>query len=251
MSTVIFSRICALGRTYDLFPVSELPRDSEPYLDRRDSEVDTAFLLPCESADAEIVVVGEDTPSASASLAAAMFLCLVRGLPLDETDILSRGKIYKVTYDEKNDEFCVLVQKCKLLLSNIAISVNGIPLSVDIIGYGDERLSVSECSDAEHFSVESLRRIYTELRSNGTSGALAFSISGTQALARGFFPYSTRERTLEIACAVASMPSARRAGDLLKIQVGDTSLYCRQCGQSVAISGERIAPLTLAAPDIF
>lgn len=248
---MIFSRICALGTTYDIFPVSELPSDTERYKDERDGSVVLAFLLPSADADAEVIVPGATAPSPSAALAASLFLGRVRGLPLDEYDLLSSGKIYRVRYDSENDNYCVLMPKCKLLSSNTRIFVNEMPLLVSLMQNESELISVSECSDAEHFTDLSLRRIYTELRPHKTSGAVAFSISEDGVMARGFFPQMNPERVIDVAVAVASILRVGTARASLLVHLRDSTLVCRAQGQYLSVCGENIAPLTFSAPDIL
>ena len=87
---MLFSRIRALGISFDVFPVSNMPREPHRYRDATGSAT-TVFLLPSIECDARIVMLEEDgdyvADRIAASVAAAVFLFAVRGLPLDEISV--------------------------------------------------------------------------------------------------------------------------------------------------------------------
>lgn len=237
--------------TYDVFAVSEIPQDVYAYADARDSRVRVAFILPSERADACVFVPDLTRPSPSAVLCAAMFMRGVRGLPLDEVEIESCGKIYRIKYDHKSGKYYILMPKCKLLSSNINIFVNEIPLSVSLVECRDGLVSVNKCDDVEHFSISSLRRIYTEMRPYMTLGAVAYSVRNGQVLSCGFFPVSDIDSAVHIAQCVCTAAGITAPPFTTHVSVDGILVTCEHIDGLLAVSSDYVAPLTLVAPDIF
>ena len=184
-------------------------------------------------------------------MCAAIFMRVVRGLPLDEMEIDSCGKIYKVLCDKDEQKFRILMPKCKLLSSNITVSVDKMPILVSLIKIRDEIFSVTECSDSKYFSHSSLKRIYNEMRSFNVSGVVAFSVSGESIGARGFFPCDSDDRTIDTALCAAFMAERYSTYRSIRVTVADTAVICEDFPLYTAVSGDYVAQRALVSLDIF
>ena len=243
---IIFSRICALSRTYDVFAVSRLPREMSAFADLRDESISSVFLLPSICADARVASDGEsDMPSLA--LAAATFLTSVRGLPLDETEIETDGGIFKVERDVSSGKYGILLPKCKVIFTNKEMIVDKMPIKTSVVRALGNRICVSECADYEHFDHSSLARIALEC---DAVGAVAYSrvSEGIVARHRLFDP-----TVGAVGCAMAA---ARALG--LGISISDVYLTLngatftlRDRRDGIFISCNDPRPMTFVAPDIF
>lgn len=251
MPAIIFSRICALSVTYDVFAVSNLPTDMSIYADSRDPSVRTAFLLPSRIADARVALYGDASTPASLALAAGEFMVNVRGLPLSDVEIELSDKIYKVISDGKNGKCAVLVPKCKLIYANKDEKIDNVTICVSKIATCDGAVFVCECSDFSHFEDNLLLRVALELSDSTPYGAVAFSrCEGGISLKYRFTSPKTD------APLIAALAASRAAGlgtvsSFMSAWVGDIRFALSDACSQVCVSANDPPPLTFIAPDNF
>ncbi len=249
--TIIFSRICSLGVTYDIFPMSEPPICADVYDDVRDPNVHTVFLLPSLTADAEVLSCESDKPSPSAAMAGAIFLTFVRGLPLSDVEIESGGKIFKIFLDKNSESTTLFLPKCKLLCSNKEIFVDKTRIFISEAKLNGEIIPVVKCDDAALFSDENLKKLALLVSDTAPIGAVAYSLCGNAAAARAKFTNSKPDIPLICAMAVAR---AQGVGTLMKnitVEYGESEIIVSSAGDNYAISTQKPKYFTFSAPDIL
>lgn len=156
---MLFSRIKALGISFDVFPVSIMPKEPDRYRDDTGSAV-TVFLLPSIECDARIVMLDEDgacvADRLAASLAATAFLVAERGLPLDEVSIETESKNTDIEIAEKGKKYYIKLPKCKLLCSNKEKKSEKTEIIFSDILVFDRRVRTVICDDVAFFSKENM-----------------------------------------------------------------------------------------------
>ncbi|MBQ7386949.1 MAG: hypothetical protein IJW03_02155 [Clostridia bacterium] len=248
---IIFSRICSLGVTYDVFPMSEPPICADSYYDTRDPSAHTVFLLPTLAADASVVSYQSGIPSPSAALAGAVFLAFVRGLPLSDSEIESGGKIFKMHINQKTKNIKIFLPKCKLLCANREIFIDNTRIFVSEAEYEEMKIPVVKCADATSFSDENLAAIALELSDTTPIGAIAYSIFDDRAIARARFTNKHTDSPLITAMTVARCAGVGTILKSLTVECSDTEILVESVGSSFAVSSKETRYLTLGAPDIL
>ncbi len=248
---IIFSRICSLGVSYDVFPISEPPISPDAYYDKRDPMSHSIFLLPSLSADAAVLSFEHDTPSPSMALAGAVFLAFVRGLPLASMEIESRGKIYKISCDTKTKNIRVFLPKCKLICSNKEIFVDKTKISISETELDGARLPIVKCTDATAFSEEMLARLSLDTASATPVGAVAYSLAETHAVARARLTHECLDAPAAVATAVARCEGVGTILPCFNVEYCGSLITVESVGSLFALSTPSVRHFTFSAPDIF
>ena len=156
---MLFSRIRALGISFDVFPVSNMPREPHRYRDATGSAT-TVFLLPSIECDARIVMLEEDgdyvADRIAASVAAAVFLFAVRGLPLDEISVETDKGREDIEIAENGKKYYIRLPKCKLLCSNETKNIQKTEITFSDILVFDRRVRTVICDDVAFFLRENM-----------------------------------------------------------------------------------------------
>ena len=247
-----------MGDTYDVFGLSTLPEDIGAYTDARDADVTTLFLLPSLLCDCEAVCFDYrakrcDFPSAA--VAAAIFLVRVRGLPLDECEVLCGGEIYTVTFDENGGKCEILLKKCKEMYE---ISP-GLYRNVEVKRWkaidGQGEVLMLPTADATEINSDSLR-----LACLPESGAIrmvvALSIDGGEICVRdlpvGEAPGQACRAVVTAATYAMRFRGVSGAVHLLASDCRDgaaVSFYARSRPGGISICADGPPPAVLYAPD--
>ena len=251
MPAIIFSRIYALGATYDVFPMSEPPKCAESFCDFRDASAETLFLLPSMSADASVVSYKNTAPSPSAALVGAVFLIFVRGLPLEETEIECGGEIFKISRVENSEKLSIFLPKCKQKCANKSVFADKMQFFISETEYLSKRILALKCDDPTHFEDAALSRIMLCDADFAPDGAVAYSISSGKVEARAKFINQAPDNLLCSAIAAARAAGVGTLVDKIDVKISNVELSVEsRCG-SLCITLPAPHSLTLAAPDIL
>ena len=251
MPAIIFSRIYLLGMTFDVFAVSEMPKNPESFCDLRDGDTETLFLLPSLDADAVVVSCKNSSPSPTAASAAATFLTLVRGLPMDEVRIESCGEFFDISFNKTNGTFDVLLNKCKQLLSKTSVCIDKMEFLVFECECLGSRVLTLKCNDVSCFDDSALSRIMLEYGDSLPCGAVAYSLLENRAVARARFINQSADNTLRAALSVARSVGVGTLLDRLELKASDIELSVTGIANRFALTFPSPRHFTLAAPDIL
>ena len=251
MPAIIFSRIYLFGMAFDVFAVSEMPKKSESFCDLRDGTAETLFLLPSLDADALVVSYKNPATSPTAAVAAATFLTLVRGLPMDEVRIESCGEFFDVSFGKTDRIFGILLDKCKQLLSKTTILIDEMKFLVSEYECLGDRILTVKCSDATCFDDSALSRIMLEYGDSLPCGAVAYSLLENRAVARARFINSSADNMLRAALSVARESGVGTLFDRLDMKISDIPISVSCLGNRFVVTFPSPRHFTLAAPDIL
>ena len=251
MPAIIFSRIYLFGAVFDIFAVSEMPKNPESFCDLRDGTAKTLFLLPSLDADALVVSYKNPATSPTAAVAAAAFLTLVRGLPMDEVRVESHGKFFDVSFCKVNGTFSISLDKCKQLLSKSAVLVDKMKFSVSEYECLSDRILTVKCSDATCFDESALSRIMLEYGHSLPCGAVAYSLLENRVIARAKFINFDSDNIVRAALSVARDSGVGTLFDRLDMEISDTTLSVSCLGNRFVVTFPSPKHFTLAAPDIL
>ncbi len=112
---------------------------------------------------------------AAPALAAACFILVVRGLPLDELSVETPVGKFEVLYSKKEEKCGILLPECKLLCSNKAAICSATELFFSEVLTDSGIVRVFECDDCTRFSNESLARLSIGDDGENISASVAFS----------------------------------------------------------------------------
>ncbi len=249
---ILFCRISSLGETFDIFPLASLPKNVEKYIDNR-SGVEALFLLPAKQGDAAVFhALKKENPkllSAPSALAAAKFLTKVRGLPLDELEIVCEGDVFHVI--NTNDvsriwlpafSVCEIGKLKKLPSGEVKMGTVRTPI-------GKIRLVFS--SSARSFSLSALPSLTLSEEGEEIIGALAFSFSGDNIDTAIHFCVSQGKVDLLLsAMAAASYANYLCPRTKRSVTVKDTVFDFLFSDGGFFVSDRHGRPLTLYAPEL-
>ena len=129
----------------------------------------------------------------SSALAAATFLLLVRGLPLDEISVETPMGDFYVNFTENGGKCGIILRKCKILCTNKAILLGGVELLCTETLTINGTVRVFFCEDSGCFSKESLSALSLADEKNNIVGALAVSVKNGYASVKAHSVNSERE----------------------------------------------------------
>ena len=244
---IIFSRIRALGACFDVFPMSEpCARDLR---DTRDADVYTAILLPSHTADAEVVMMEANIPSAAMALAGARFLLSVRGLPLEETEIYASGRIYKIVREDRNASPSIILAGCHRPHARRRMIIDTVTLELLFVSVDGANVCVSLCDDCDCFSVDSLLRVAYETREAMPCGVVAVSSHSGMIRAREYFVRRSPDNALIAARAAACACGLGALVRDARVTVAASTFSLSECDGGVAVSADDGPPYVLFTPD--
>lgn len=247
-----------MGDTFDVFGVSRLPEDVRAYTDARDDEVKTLFLLPCLQCDCEAACfdrAGEPCISPSAAMAAASFLVRVRGLPLEECEVLCGGIIYTVTFAGNDGKCEILLKKCKELYEISPGFYQNVEIKRWLCRDEYGEAVVIPTRDAMGIGADSLR--LTRLPEvGGLRMPVALSVSGSEVCVRYLpcgSPFGQALRSAVIAATYAMR--YRGVGHSVRLTLSDCRredteiFYARSHLGGLALSADSPPPAVLFSPN--
>ncbi len=253
---IIFSRILAFGRSFDVFSLSRFPAVPSRYLDTRDSTVDSVIITPSHGADVSARLVsgnGRDvTCGELPAFCAGVFLYAVRGLPSSEIEVEASDKIYRITKTLKNRKTSIILPKCKLLYANKRENVDEMETFVSSFSYKNRIFKLVECKYASHFSDANLRTLLRSSIEDSIDGVAAYSLQGSEATVKYILTDpSDASSLLNILLAVATAALSKGVfSPDLTVKYDGGKIRVTLWGDELAVSDEKMEIFTLTAPNI-
>ncbi len=151
---MVFSRINVFGEYFDVTPAANIKNGDESVFDFRDSRVTPAILLPSLNEDIKIELCSgcKRTDLYAPALAGALFVVLVRGLPLSTVAVEVKNRSIEALISDDNSKCSVFVPKCKVLSSNRRTEVGGVEFFAGEVECEGNKFAIIFCKDERSFS---------------------------------------------------------------------------------------------------
>ena len=253
---IIFLRIFAHSHIFDVFSLSEFPKDPSVYLDERGKGVSTVIITPSYTADVAAYCISKGGTSDHlcelAAYCAGVFMHEFRGLPNDTLDVETSKKIYKVVRGQKDGKSSVILPKCKVLYSNKREIIDETELAVSAVSFKDRIFKLVECVDAKHFSDVSLRALLRSCLGDSVDGVAAYSVEEGGAFVR-YLLLDGRDECggIFVLLTVAHAIFAKSCGmESLTLRTNKDAVSVRRFDDGLAICDERREIYVLSARDL-
>ena len=238
-----------------MFSLPGFPTDTSRYLDTRDKSVDTVIITPSYKADVSAnLVTGDGRETSEGELpafCAGVFLYTKRGIPNEELEVESLGKIYRVIRDSKDGKIAVILPKCKVLYTSKKESVNEIEIFTSAYSYKNYIFKLAECENSRHFADTGLRTVLRNALGDSIDGVAAYSVEKNEASVKFLLaePQNVGCR-LYIFLAIATAVLSKHPCDSLTVKYDGCRLCVKSHGGELAVFDETLEIFTLSLPDI-
>ena len=180
-----------------------MPNVPEAFVDTR-SKSDTLFMLPSLVGDAFVRSINRRRFFYAPAYASALFLTLVRRLPLEEIEMDSPHGVCLIKMLGNVGKYGILMPKCKYLRTKTLEFEGKITKDVKIVQAGNACFSICHASDSDMIPKHILRRGLLSDRGENIIASAAVSAAGDSVSVKAIFAAdSDRSIPLILASAVA------------------------------------------------